>query len=136
MKIIHFSPGVGNLLNLVSRRRRIRASCGKLRRRRRLNRRRAHYYVSFVILLLIILLNDKPSRGGKRFSTSPIRRVCEELKRRFIYSVVAERARLHTTHTRRKKILETRGVEEMSKKMIQDFKKKIINTLKRLFVMK
>ena len=71
MKIIRFSPGVGNLLNLVSRRRRIRASCGKLRRRRRLNRRRAHYYVSFVILLLI-LLNDKPSRGGKRFSTSPI----------------------------------------------------------------
>jgi hypothetical protein len=51
MKIIRFSPGVGNLLNLVSRRRRIRASCGKLRRRR-LNRRRAHYYVLLLFFFL------------------------------------------------------------------------------------
>jgi hypothetical protein len=53
MKIIRFSgPGVvGNLLNLVSRRRRIRTSRGKLRRRR-LNRRRAHYYVLLLFFFL------------------------------------------------------------------------------------
>jgi hypothetical protein len=69
--------------------------------------------------------NDKPSCGGKRFSSSPIKRVYEELKRRFIISVVAERPRLHKNRmalstNRKTKGRNEREVKREVSKRIQD----------------